>query len=130
MMSAAMPMQSGMMGMMPMNMMGNMMPMSGMNMNMPMSGMNMMPMGGGQMMNQMPMMMPMPMMVPMMCRMTCEMQKDGMVCKLMPMDASQMDMMRERCNAMTAMMAMGMPMMMMCGGMPIMMAMSGMTGAH
>jgi hypothetical protein len=55
--------------------------------------------------------------------MTCEMTKDGMVCKLMPMDASQMDMMRERCNALLSMTAMGMPMMMMCGNMPMLMAM-------
>jgi hypothetical protein len=52
------------------------------------------------------------------------MGKDGMVCKLMPMDAAQMDMMRERCAAMTSMMGMGMPVMMMCGGMPMMMGSS------
>ena len=33
-------------------------------------------------------------MAPMMCKMTCEMTKDGMVCKMMPMDAAQMDMMK------------------------------------
>jgi hypothetical protein len=60
-------------------------------------------------------------MAPMMCRMTCEMGKDGMVCKMMPMEASQMDMMRDRCAAMTSMMSAGMPCMMMCGGMPMMM---------
>jgi hypothetical protein len=32
-----------------------------------------------------------------------------------------MDALRERCQAMTAMMAMGMPAMMSCGGMPMMM---------
>ena len=31
--------------------------------------------------------------------------------------------MKERCDAMTSMMAMGAPMMMMCGGMPMMMCM-------
>jgi len=61
--------------------------------------------------------------------MTCEMTKEGIVCKMMPMDASQMDLMRERCDAMTAMMTMGMPMMMMCGGMPIMMCTMG-AGSH
>jgi hypothetical protein len=55
--------------------------------------------------------------------MTCEMTKDGMVCKMMPMDAGQMGMMQERCNAMNAMMGMGTPMMMMCGGMPMMLCM-------
>ena len=96
-------------------------------MNMPMqSGMN--PMMGGMpmmgmnpMMGGMPMMMPMMMRMPMMGRMTCEMGKDGMMCKMMPMDASQMDMMKECCEAMNSMMAMGMPMMMMCNGMPMMM---------
>jgi hypothetical protein len=34
-----------------------------------------------------------------------------------------MAMMQERCNAMNAMMAMGMPCMMSCGGMPMMMSM-------
>jgi hypothetical protein len=63
------------------------------------------------------------MMAPMMCRMTMEMGKDGMTCKMMPMDPSMMDMMRERCEMMTRMMGMGMPMMMTCGGMPMMMGM-------
>jgi len=57
----------------------------------------------------------------MMCRMTMEMGKDGMICKMMPMDGTSMDMMSDRCEAMMKMMAMGMPMMMMCGGMPMMM---------
>ncbi|HEX9291281.1 MAG TPA: hypothetical protein VF904_17305 [Anaeromyxobacteraceae bacterium] len=70
----------------------------------------------------------MPMMaMPMMCRMTCEMTKDGMVVKMMPMEGSGMGsgmgMMTERCNAMNAMMAMGMPCMMSCNGMPMMMGM-------
>jgi hypothetical protein len=70
----------------------------------------------------MPQMMPMMGMMPqMMCRMTMEMGKDGMTCKMMPMEGMSMDMMNERCEAMMKMMAMGMPMMMMCGGMPMMM---------
>jgi hypothetical protein len=78
------------------------------------------------MMGGMPMM-GMPMMaMPMMCRMTCEMAKDGMVMKMMPMDASAMEMMTERCNAMNAMMAMGMACMMSCGGMPMMVGMPAM----
>jgi len=59
--------------------------------------------------------------MPMMCKMTCEMGKDGMMCKFMPMDMSQMDMMKERMSQMMNMMNMGMPCMMMCGGMPMMM---------
>jgi hypothetical protein len=78
------------------------------------------------MMGGMPGMMPMmgqgmPGMAPMMCRMTCEMTKDGMVCKMMPMDAAQMEMMKERCAQMMQMMQMGVPCMMMCNGMPMMM---------
>jgi hypothetical protein len=87
-----------------------------------MGGMN--PMTGGMpMMGGMPGMgMGMPMMaMPMMCRMTYEMTKDGMVCTMRPMDASGMPMMSERCNAMNAMMAMGMPCMVSCNGMPMMM---------
>jgi hypothetical protein len=56
-----------------------------------------------------------------MCKMTMEMGKDGMVCKMMPMDMAQMDMMKERMNQMMSMMNAGMPCMMMCGGMPMMM---------
>ena len=106
-----MPMMNPMMGQMPMMGMG--MPM--------MNGMN--PMMGG-MMNQMPMMMPMPMMMRpmMMARMTCEMGKDGLMMKCLPMEGMTMDMMRECCDAMNSMMAMGMPMMMMMNGMPMMMA--------
>ena len=57
--------------------------------------------------------------------MSMEMGKDGMVCKMMPMDPSQMDMMRERMKTMESMMGQGMPCMMMCGGMPMMMCMPG-----
>jgi hypothetical protein len=79
---------------------------------MPMAGM--MPMAGG--------MMPMPMMaMPMMCRMSVEMTKDGMVCRMTPMDQAGMDMMADRCNAIGAMMAMGMPCMVTCGSMPVLM---------
>ena len=101
-------------------------------MQMPMMNGQMMPMMNG--MNMMPGMMPMPMMMggmmmpmmmsgmmPMMCKMSCEMTKDGMVMKMMPTDASMMSRMKERCEAMSSMMAMGAPMMMMCGGMPMMM---------
>ena len=64
----------------------------------------------------------MPMMpMPMMCRMTVEMTKDGMVCRMTPMDQGGMEMMADRCNAMNAMMAMGMPCLVACGGMPMMM---------
>jgi hypothetical protein len=118
----AMPAMMPMMVPMPMAMpMGGMMPMPGM-----MAGAagGMTPMAGG-MQGMMPMaqmggMMPMPMMaMPMMCRMTVEMTKDGMVCRMTPMDQAGMEAMADRCNAMTAMMAMGMPCMMACGGMPM-----------
>jgi hypothetical protein len=100
-MGGMMPGMSGMMGQgMPMPMMG------GMGMPMPMMGM--------------PMMMPMMMRGPMMARMNCEMGKDGMVCRMMPMDSSQMEMMKECCDALNAMMAMGMPITLMCNGMPMM----------
>ena len=74
------------------------MPMNAMPMHNPM--LHMMPMMNpmmGGMMNQMPMMRPMT------CKMTMEMGKDGMVCKMM----------KEYCEMMNSMMAMGMPMMMM-----------------
>ncbi|KYF81204.1 hypothetical protein BE18_06250, partial [Sorangium cellulosum] len=61
--------------------------------------------------------------MPMMARMTCEMDKEGMVCKMMPMEGMNMDMLRQRCDAMMKMMGMGMPMMLMCGSMPMMMCM-------
>jgi hypothetical protein len=88
----------GMMGMMPNMMMPGMMGM------MPNMMMGMMPMMG----------------VPMMCRMTLEMGKDGMICKMMPLEGMSMDMMRERCESMTKMMAMGMPVAMFCGGQMLM----------
>ena len=117
-----MPMMNG--PMMPMGMMGNQGGMPMMNGMMPGMGMGMMPMMNG-MMPGMGMMMPMMMsgMMPMMCKMSCEMTKDGMVMKMMPTDASMMPRMKERCEAMQSMMAMGAPMMMMCGGMPMMMCM-------
>jgi hypothetical protein len=55
--------------------------------------------------------------------MSCEMTKDGMMMKMMPTDPAMMSRMKERCDAMNAMMAMGAPTMMMCGGMPMMMCM-------
>ena len=58
----------------------------------------------------MPMMMPMMMSgmgMPMMCKMTCEMTKDGMMCQMMPMDPSQMDMMKDRMDMMMSMMSNG-----------------------
>jgi len=111
--TSAPSMPTGMNPMMSMPMMGMGMPMN------PMMGMNPMSMG-------MPMMMPMMMrqMAPMMVQMTCEMGKDGMMCRMMPMDAGQMEMMKDCCDAMNSMMAMGMPMMMMCNGMPMMMCMA------
>ena len=116
---------------MPMNMPQQAMPMMGMNpmmnMGMPMMGMNPMMMGGTMPMGMgMPMMMPMMMrqMMPMMARMTCEMGKDGMICRMMPMEGQDMAMMKECCDAMNSMMAMGAPMMMMCNGMPMMMCMT------
>jgi hypothetical protein len=65
----------------------------------------------------------------MVCRMTCEMTKDGIMCKMMPMDASHMDMMRDRMNAMMSMMMMGMPCTMTCGGMTMMVCMPMQTKA-
>jgi hypothetical protein len=56
-----------------------------------------------------------------MCKMTMEMGKDGMICKMMPMNPAHMDAMKERMNAMMSMMAMGMPMTISCAGMPMMM---------
>ena len=77
----------------------------------------------GGMPAMMPQMMPMMMggMPAMMCRMTCELTPDGMRIMMKPMDASMMPMMKERCDAMNTMTAMGAPCMMMCGGMPMMM---------
>ncbi|WP_437524219.1 hypothetical protein WME79_35600 [Sorangium sp. So ce726] len=97
-------------------------------MSLPMMGpMGMMPQMMGmmpQMMGMMPQMMGMMGQMPSMARMTCEMDKEGMVCKMIPMDAMGMDMLRQRCEAMMKMMGMGMPMMLMCGNMPMMMCMS------
>ncbi|MGN6104745.1 MAG: hypothetical protein ACTHU0_06565 [Kofleriaceae bacterium] len=59
-------------------------------------------------------------MVPLTCKMTSEMTKDGMICKMMPTDMSQMDMMKDRMNMMMSMMQSGMPCMLACGGMPMM----------
>jgi len=112
-----------MMNAMSMPMMSNHMPMMGM-MNPMMGMMNPMMMNPMMMgMNMgMPMMMPMGMgMPPMMCKMSMEMTKDGMICKMMPMDPSQMDMMKERMATMMQSMQHHMPCMMMCGGMPMMM---------
>jgi hypothetical protein len=44
-----------------------------------------------------------------------------MVCKMMPMDPSHMEQMKDRMTMMMSCMQNGMPMMMMCGGMPMMM---------
>jgi hypothetical protein len=119
MMNHQMPMSS----MMPMPMMGmNPMGMNPMGMS-PMMGMNPM-MGMGMPMNMgMPMMMPMMGMgmMPMMCKVTMEMGKDGMICKMMPMDPSHMEQMKERMQTMMSCMHNGMPCMMTCGGMPMMM---------
>ena len=83
-----------------------------------MMNMNAMPMMGGMM--QQPMMggMMMPMMMPsMMMNMTCEMMGNTMVCKMTPMGGMTTAMMKECCDSMNRMMAMGMPMMMACGNM-------------
>ncbi|MGH9916789.1 MAG: hypothetical protein ACRD63_16050, partial [Pyrinomonadaceae bacterium] len=60
-----------------------------------------------------------------MCTMTCKMTPTGMVCEMMPMEGMSMEMMKDCCDRMTAMMNMGMPMMMSCGGMPMMMCKMG-----
>ncbi|HTP24797.1 MAG TPA: hypothetical protein VMK12_03960 [Anaeromyxobacteraceae bacterium] len=127
---SAMPMTSGMPAGMPM-MMPMPVPLSGMGMPMmggfmpgvPGMGGMPMPMMGGFMPN---MMGSVPMMaVPMMCHMSCEMTKEGMVCTMRPMDGSGAGMMTERCNAMNAMMAMGMPCLMSFGATPMMIGMAG-----
>jgi hypothetical protein len=79
-------------------------------------GMN--PMMGMGMPMMMPMMGGMP---PMMVKMTMEMSKDGMICKMTPMDPAQMEMMKEKMAMMQSCMEQHMPMLMMCGGMPMMM---------
>lgn len=82
----------------------------------PMQGMPMQPMQPMQ-----PMMMPVPNAPapPMACKMTCEMTKDGMICKLTPVDPSHMEMLRERMNAMMSILGMGVPLVIACGGMPM-----------
>jgi hypothetical protein len=97
------PMMPGMMGMMP-------------------GPLPMMPQLMGMPMAQMMGMMPMAMMMPMMCRMTVEVTKEGLVCKMSPADPNQMEALRERANAMSAILAMGMPCTIACGGMPMMLA--------
>ncbi|WP_242395416.1 hypothetical protein [Anaeromyxobacter oryzisoli] len=63
--------------------------------------------------------------MPLMCRMTMELTNEGMTCNITPMDAASLGALKERCQAMMGMMAMGMPAMMACGGMPMMMMSSG-----
>lgn len=109
---------------MPSPMMGGMMPMAHMGMN-PMVGMN--PgMGMNPMMNMgmgmgMPMMMPMMMrpMTPMMTRMHCETSKDGIICRMVPLEGQEQTAMKECCEAINAMMAMGAPVMLVCNGVPM-----------
>lgn len=109
MMGAGMPMSSAM----PMSPGGATMGGMPMMMGMPMMGMpGMMPMMGAGMPGMMPMM-------SMMCRMRCEMDKDGMVCRMTPMDSGQMEAMKLCCEALRSMMAMGAPCVMMCNGMPL-----------
>jgi hypothetical protein len=60
--------------------------------------------------------------LPMVCRMTCEMTQEGVVMKLAPMDASQLEAMRERMYGMAAMMAAGLPVFTSCGGVPVFLA--------
>jgi hypothetical protein len=98
--------------------MPNMMPMA-----MPMMN-GQMPMMGQMMPGMMPMMGMMPMPMPMMmAKMTCTMGETGMTCEMMPADGISMEMFKQACMNMQAMMGAGMPMMMMCGGMPMMMCM-------
>jgi hypothetical protein len=93
----------------------------------PMS-MSPMPMMGGTMMPAL--MMQMAMMMPMACRISCEMNKDSMTIRMTPMDAAQLDALRERCNALNAMMGMGMPALVTCGGMPLVMGSMMGPGTH
>jgi hypothetical protein len=78
------------------------------------------------MMNGIPMMPNMmngiPMMPNIMAKITCEMQKDGMICKIIPIDGASMEIIAGRCDIINKMISMGIPMIMMCGGMPIIMA--------
>lgn len=127
------PMMGGMMPMahMGMNPMVGMSPGMGMNpaMNMGMGGMMpmvpmspMMGMGVGMGMG-MPMMMPMMMrpMTPIMTRMHCETSKDGFICRMVPMEGQEQTAMKECCEAINAMMAMGAPVMLVCNGVPMVM---------
>jgi hypothetical protein len=82
--------------------------MPGMMMPMPMPGMNM-GMGMGMPMPPMPMM-----------RMSMELAKDGMVCRLTPMDGTSMDSFRERAEALMRMVTAGMPVVLSCGPMAMM----------
>jgi hypothetical protein len=66
---------------------------------------------------QMPMMGTMP---GMMSHMNCEMTDKGMMCMMMPGEGMTMDMMKDCCMMMQAMMKQGMPVMMTCNGMPMM----------
>ncbi|MGE3459650.1 MAG: hypothetical protein AB7O24_31345 [Kofleriaceae bacterium] len=104
--------QLPMMGMPTMPQMPGMMP--GMN---PMMSPMMNPMMG--MMQMMPMMMGM--MQPVMCKMSCEMTKDGLTCKMTPVDPGHMDLMKDRVSMMMSMMQAGVPWVMFCGGMPMVM---------
>lgn len=75
-------------------------------------------------MNNMPMMgmpaMPMATMMPMMCHMDCSMTAEGMMCVIKPAEGCTMEMMKDCCDMMEAMMASGTPCGMMCAGMPMM----------
>jgi hypothetical protein len=66
--------------------------------------------------NMMGMMPMMPTVPPMMCHMTMEVGKDGITCKMMPMDPAGMDVLRERCETMVRAMALGLPIVMMSAG--------------
>jgi hypothetical protein len=55
-------------------------------------------------------------MMPLMCQMTMEMGKDGITCTITPADGASVDALRERYEAMSKMMAMGMPALVACGG--------------
>lgn len=95
---------------------GPMMPQMMMPMPMPMMGMGMMP----QMMMPQMMMGVMPVMAgaggtPLLCRMTVEMGKDSLVCKITPMEGAGLDLLRERAEAMTRALSVGVPVTMMSG---------------
>jgi hypothetical protein len=51
--------------------------------------------------------------------MTCETTRDGMVCKVAPLDSHSQEAFQQRCEALIQMMSTGSPCLMVCGGMPV-----------